>query len=319
MKKMKKMLAVVVAAILALSMIGCSGSEQFPDGDITIVVPFGSGGGTDLLARILAESAQEHLEDATVIVSNVTGASGTVGTGEVANSEPDGYNLIFNASGPMVVQPHLMEDLQYTIDDFKSIVCVASEPSCIAVRADSPYQTLDDLLAAQDELLVGNTGTGTVHYLFQSKFFADTEVPYKLIAFEGGAKLVTGLLGGEVDVMSTVVSEMYQYVESGEIRILAVSSAERSELYPDIPTVKEYGFDIDMSLDFFLQAPAEVPEENLNILIDSFGKDAESDAVKEYLTNAHVTASVVKGAEYDAKLKESSDAYAAIVAGMELK
>lgn len=150
-----------------------------------------------------------------------------------------------------------MEGLTYTADSFDYLFNVASEPTCIAVKGDSPYQTLDDLIAAGQSgtISLGNTGVGTLHYLFQIELFRQAGVDYKQVAFEGGAKLVTGLLGGNVDAISTVVSEMYDYVESGEIRILAVSTAERSDLYPDIPTVKECGYDLAMSLDFFVVAP----------------------------------------------------------------
>lgn len=318
MKMKKSVLAAVAVAVMALGLMGCSSKGEFPSENVNMIVPFGSGGGTDLLARVLGDAAKDELGQS-VVVTNVTGASGTVGTAQAAEAEADGYNLIFNASGPMVLQPHMMDDLRYSLDSFRAVAGIASEPTCLAVKADSPYQTVEDLAAAGTTVTAGHTGVGTLHHLFQVQFFEEAGLDYKLVGFEGGAKLVTGLLGGNVDVISTVVSEMYSYVDSGEIRILAVSSPERSPLYPDIPTLKEKGFDIEMSLDFFLMAPKETPDEVMKVLEEAFGKAAQSDAVKQFLETGHIGADYRTGSEMTEKLKQDSEMFAKIITDAGLK
>ncbi|WP_434309531.1 tripartite tricarboxylate transporter substrate binding protein [Hominifimenecus sp. rT4P-3] len=318
MKMKRKVLAAAAVAVMALGLMGCSSKGEFPSENINMIVPFGSGGGTDLLARVLGDAAKEELGQS-VVVTNVTGASGTVGTAQAAEAEADGYNLIFNASGPMVLQPHMMDDLRYSLASFRAVAGIASEPTCLAVKADSPYQTIEDLAAASGTVTAGHTGVGTLHHLFQVQFFEKAGLDYKLVGFEGGAKLVTGLLGGNVDVISTVVSEMYSYVDSGEIRILAVSSPERSPLYPDIPTLKEKGFDIEMSLDFFLMAPKDTPDDVMKVLEEKFGKAAQSDAVKKFLETGHIGADYRTGSEMTEKLKQDSEMFAKIIAEAGLK
>lgn len=298
---------------MAFGLAACGSSEDtFPSKEINMVVPFGSGGSADLLARTMAEPAGEALGK-NVVVENVTGASGTVGAAQVASGDADGYNLMFVTSAPLVVQPYFMDGLTYNLDSFTPICNVASEPTCIAVKADSPYQTLEDLLNAGTTISAGNTGVGTLHYLFQLELFQEAGVDFKQVAFEGGAKLVTGLLGGNVDCISTVVSEMYDYVDSGEIRILAVSTDERSDLYPEIPTVKECGYDFSMSLDFFAVAPAGVPEEVMEKLSADFETAANSETVTTYLTNAHVSPNYMDGEALKEKLQSDSELYKGIV------
>ena len=313
MKNLMKMaLCAAMTAAMAASLCACGGSEAaFPSKEINMVVPFGSGGSADLLARTIAEPAGEAFGK-NVVVENVTGASGTVGSAQVADADADGYNLMFVTSAPLVVQPYFMEGLTYDLDSFTPICNVASEPTCIAVLADSPYETLEDLLNA-DGVSLGNTGVGTLHYLFQQELFNEAGTDYKQVAFEGGAKLVTGLLGGNVDAISTVVSEMYDYVESGEIRILAVSTEERSDLYPDIPTVKECGYDFSMSLDFFIVGPANLPDDVAAALSSTFADAAQSETVTTYLANAHVSANYMDGDTLKAKLESDSEMYKSIV------
>lgn len=312
MKKSKKMVSVLCAAAVVMGLSACGSNASYPDKEVTMVVPFGSGGSTDLLARTLAEPAGQALGES-VIVTNVTGASGTVGSAQVAAADPDGYNLMFVTSAPLTIQPYFMGGLTYSAEDFTPICNVASDYSCIAVKADSPYQTLEDLMNAGKELSVGNTGVGTLHYLLQIKVFEQAGVDYKQVAFEGGAKLVTGLLGDNVDCISTVASEITSYVDSGDMRILAISSAERSEMYPDVPTFAELGYDVDMSLDFFVVAPANLPEDVFAALKPAFESAAQSDTVKDFLSNSNVELNYMDSEALGAKLASDSEQYKAIV------
>jgi len=319
MRKLKKTAVILLSGLLAFILTACSsGTDEFPSKNLDVVVPFGSGGATDLLARVLGDAAKDDLGQA-VIVTNVAGASGTVGAAQVAEEDADGYHLLFCTSAPIILQTQIMDGIRYNLDSFKAIANIASEPTCLAVRADSPYQTIEDLVAATATVTAGHTGVGTLHHLFQVKFFEEAGIDYKQIGFEGGAKLVTGLLGGNVDVISTVVSEMSSYVESGEIRILAVSTSERSDLYPDIPTLKEAGFDIAMSLDFFLLAPKDTPDEVVKVLEEKFLKAADSDAVKQYLDTGRIAASKMTGSELMEKLKADQEMFAEVIQSANLK
>ena len=280
-----------------------------------MVVPFASGGSTDLLARTLAEAAGKKIGQS-VVVTNVVGASGTVGSAQVASAEADGYTLMFVTSAPLTIQPYFMQGLTYNTDSYTYLCNVASEATCIAVRADSPYQTLDDLLKAGKsgkELSLGNTGVGTLHYLFQQELFGKAGASYKQVAFEGGAKLVTGLLGGNVDAISTVVSEMYDYVKDGQIRILAVSSEKRSSLYPDIPTVKESGYDVNMSLDFFVVAPKNLPDDVKKTLTDAFAEAVKADSLTQYLNNANIASNYMDSDVLKSKVTSDAEMYKKIV------
>ncbi|MCD8052997.1 MAG: tripartite tricarboxylate transporter substrate binding protein [Lachnospiraceae bacterium] len=311
-KSGRKSLFIGIAVLIAMSLCACSTSDTYPSKEVTMIVPFSSGGSTDLLARTLAEPVGDSL-DQSVVVSNVSGASGTVGAAQLADEDPDGYNLMFVTSAPITIQPYFMNGLTYTEESFTYICNIASEPSCIAVPADSHYETLEDLLNADTTISAGNTGVGTLHYLFQISLFEQAGTDYKQVAFDGGAKLVTGLLGGNVDCISTVVSEIYDYVDSGDIRILAISTTDRNEMYEEIATVSEYGYDIDMSLDFFVVGPAGLEEDVLSTLTSAFEGAAESETITSYLESSHIAVNYMDGEALEAKVKEDVETYTQII------
>ncbi len=273
-----------VTAAAAVTIMGAvSAHAEFPDQPITMIVPYGAGGGTDLTGRVLAREAEEYL-DQPIAVINRAGASGTIGATEAANAKPDGYTLFFAPSDPMVTKPHQI-DVPYSLDDFRGIVGVSYAPSSIAVNTDSPWETLEDLLAEKDTGRVidrGHSGAGGIHHTLLEIFFQETGLQFRDVPFSGGADAITALRGGHVDLIGGTPGAMVPSIEAGEIRILALSAPERIDLFPDTPTFKDMGYDIVATVEWFLLAPKDTPDEIVELLEDVFTKAANSDEFQEF-------------------------------------
>jgi tripartite-type tricarboxylate transporter receptor subunit TctC len=218
-------------------------------------------------------------------VENISGASGTVGSVIAANAAADGYTLLFTPSDPMVAQPHKL-DVPYSLDSFESIAGFSAEPSVIAVRSDSKWKTLDELIADGRNGTVfsrGHSGVGGINHICLEMFFDQADIKTKDIPFDGGALAIAALLGGHIDVVGGTAGAMVPYIESGELRVLAVAADERTDIFPDVPTYREKGFDITVGVDWFLFAPKGTPVEVIKILEKASMEAAASDAFKNFV------------------------------------
>jgi tripartite-type tricarboxylate transporter receptor subunit TctC len=244
---------------------GGGSAEGYPDGDITIVVPFSAGGPTDTVTRLIAEPMSEEL-GASIVVQNVEGAGGTVAAGEVANANPDGYTVLMHHIG-MSTAPSLYADLSYDpLEDFKTIGLVTEVPMTIVARSDFEPGTMEEFVAYvtenADNVTLANAGIGAASHLCglllqEALGVKLTEVPY-----EGTGPALTDLVGGQVDIMCDQTTNTTGQIQGGEIKAYAVTTPERVESLPDLPTTEEAGLeDLQVSVWHGLYVPVETPDE----------------------------------------------------------
>ncbi|WP_158542781.1 tripartite tricarboxylate transporter substrate binding protein [Phytoactinopolyspora halophila] len=261
---------------------GSSGSN-FPQRPITLVVGSAAGGSTDQTARALTANFQL---DADISVQNREGGNQTIALAEVANEDPDGYTLILASNGPFSTEMTLRE-VQYTIDDFVAITGVIQEPQAIAVRADSPWESLDDLLqvgASEQPLRAGQSGSGSWLRLVHDALYNRGGVDANNVPFDGSAPAIQGLLGDEIDSVVASLAELKQYVDSGDARYLGIFSEERSDLDPDVPTVQEQGYDVPaVTVTKSILAPAGVPDDVVQALRDGFADTFDTDDYQAFI------------------------------------
>lgn len=314
----KKSTLSAIVALVALSSsvfwISPTYAADYPDKPITVIVPYNAGGGTDLTGRVLAKEAEKHFSQPIAVI-NRSGASGTVGTAEAASAKPDGYTLYFGASDAMVTTPHSLK-VPYSIDDFRGIVGVSYAPSSIAVRTDSPWETLEDLLAEKDTGRVidrGHSGAGGVHHTLLKTLFLETGIKFRDIPFQGGSKTITALRGGHVELIGGTPGAMVASIEAGEVRLLALSAPERIDLFADTPTFKEKGLDIVATVEWFLLAPKDTPDDVVAMLEDAFTKAANSDEFKEFVLSRKQESLVRNGEEIMTKLRGDSEFFGEII------
>lgn len=257
---------ILASAALAAGLIaaGAPAYAEFPEKPITLIVPFSQGGATDQIARMIAEPLEQELGQSVVIV-NQPGAGGAVGLANLAQARADGYTIGIGSDSTLAARP-LMSDSGYTHESFETIARLVEVPSGVAVRADSPYQSLNDLVEAMktERLTWSSSGVGSGPHLAMAVFLDKFDVEATHVTSDGNKEALVKLLSGEVDFLSGGGSNFPPMLDEsgqGEIRVLGLASKERWQYLPDVPTYTEQGFPYLRSQWFALVGPKGMPEE----------------------------------------------------------
>ncbi|HSV79204.1 MAG TPA: tripartite tricarboxylate transporter substrate binding protein [Ramlibacter sp.] len=250
-------------ALLAAATTVAHAQTDFPNQPIKIVVPAPAGGGTDLMARIVASAIATNTKW-TVIVDNKPGASGIIGTEAVAKARPDGYTLSMGLTGTLGINPELFKTLPYDVTkDFVPIATVAEQPVVLVVRADSPYKTVADVVAAHKAkggLTLASAGAGTVGQLVGEMFGRMVGTRFTNVPYKGSAPALQDVAGGVAEAMFATPPGALPLLQGGRLRALAVTSSKRLPLLPEVPTMAEAGFrNFQVSEWKLLVAPAGTP------------------------------------------------------------
>ena len=277
-------------AILACAILGGLGltpaRAEYPDKIVKIVVPFAAGGGTDIIARTTAQEIQADLGKS-VIIENKPGAGTIIGTQTVATSEPDGYSLLM-ATFAHAVNPSLYNKLPFDPHkDFAAISLIARSFNIVVVNPASKINSISELITeAKANLNFGTFGTGTSAHLAGELFNAMAKVKMTAVPYKGAAPAISDLLGGQIDVMFTTVASAASLVAAGQLRALAVTSAERSAAFPQLPTVAEAGVPGYAAESWYgLYAPARTPAPVIARLNQAIAKAVQSGAFKKLEAN----------------------------------
>jgi len=266
-----------------------SASAAYPDRPIRIVVPFAPGGGTDVVARTLAQEMARDL-GASIVIENKPGAGTILGTQAVATSEPDGYTLLMGTFAN-AVNPSLKASLPYDPHaDFAPVALIARSFNIVVVSPKSPYHSIADLIAAAkaepEKLSYGTYGTGTSAHLAGELFKNLANVNLTTVPYKGAAPAITDLIGGRIQVMFTTVASAASLVQGGQLRALAVTSAQRSRAFPDVPTVAEAGVPGYSAESWYgLFAPAKTPADVVDRLNRSAAAAVQSEAFRKLGVN----------------------------------
>ncbi|MDA8520720.1 Bug family tripartite tricarboxylate transporter substrate binding protein [Acidovorax sp. NCPPB 4044] len=225
----------------ACVLAGAAAHAAFPERTITIVVPYAPGGAADAVARVLASGMGTKL-GTSVIVDNKPGASGTIGAAFVAKAPADGYTMLYDAT-PYSINPHLFAKMPYAANALQPLSLVLLAPNVLIVKADSPFKTVNDLVArakAQPgKLNFASGGSGTVQRLAAELFRQRLQLDMVHVPYKSGGPAIADVMGGQVDFMFGTIAATYPLVSGGKLRALAISSPERSARLPDVPTVAE--------------------------------------------------------------------------------
>lgn len=255
----------IVLFTLLINVIGSGFSQgDYPSERIRVIVHASPGGGTDVMTRLVWRYAEERL-GVPVYVENHDGAGGQVGFTELATSPATGYHV--GAITTMSIVTHeLTREVPYTLQDsFLPIAQVVLDPSAVVVRNDSPFQTMEELLDYALENPLSLTWGGTflwgAHHVHMELLEQATGAEFIYIPFDGAAESRAQLLGGHIDISAGGVSEYIELVEAGEVRILAMGGTERWEMYPEIPTYQDLGYDIVIGSNRGFAVPGGTPQE----------------------------------------------------------
>jgi len=279
----------LASAWVIVALAGEPAHAAFPERIIKIIVPQAPGGGTDAIARVLAQEMAKDL-GGTVIVENKAGAGTIVGTQAVVTSEPDGHTLLMGTFAS-AVNSSLVAKLPYDVHrDLAPVALVARAFNIVVVNPKSPLKSVADLIAAAKaepgKLSYGTYGTGTSAHLGGELFKSLVAVDMTAVPYKGSAPAITDLLGGQIQVMFTTVSSAAALIEAGQLRALAVTSAERSRAFPQLPTVAEAGVPGYVLENWYgLFAPAKTPPDVIDRLNRAAGKAFQSEAFRKIAAN----------------------------------
>ncbi|MFO1414219.1 MAG: tripartite tricarboxylate transporter substrate binding protein [Burkholderiales bacterium] len=221
-------------------------ADTWPAKAVALVVPFAPGGSTDLIARAVAPKLQETFRQP-FVVDNRPGAGGTIGAASVKRAAPDGYTILVSSLGPFVIGPNLMKNVGYDpLKDFDYITVAVQAPNVLVVPAGSPHRSVADVLkqlkATPDKMTFASAGNGTSDHLTAELFWQETATKGVHVPYKGGAPALLDVVGGQVDATFGNINTVLPQVQAGKVRALAVTSAKRSPLLPDVPTMEELGF-----------------------------------------------------------------------------
>jgi tripartite-type tricarboxylate transporter receptor subunit TctC len=277
------------AALLLAALATDLASASYPDRTIRIVVPLAPGGGTDLISRTLAQEMTKDL-GASVIVENKPGAGTIIGSQAVATSEPDGYTLLMGTFAN-AVNPSLNVKLPYDPHkDFAPVALIARSFNIVVVNSNSAIKSIGDLIAAAkaepNKLSYGTYGNGTSAHLAGELFKSLAKVNLTTVPYKGSAPAITDLIGGQIQVMFTTVASAASLIAGGQLRALAVTSAERSPAFPQLPTVAEAGVPGYVVESWYgLFALARMPADIIDRLNRSAALAVQSEAFKMLSVN----------------------------------
>jgi tripartite-type tricarboxylate transporter receptor subunit TctC len=262
-------------------------AQDYPSRSITVIVPFPAGGASDVVARIVTNQMSKILGQS-IIVENVGGAGGTLGSARAAAAEPDGYTLLAAAMGSHVAAPVLTPNVKYDpVADFVPIGFTAHSPAVIIARKDFPARDMKEFVAILRQqggaLKQGHGGVGASSHMACLLFTAEVGVKPTLVAYRGSAPALNDLVGGHVDFMCEQSVSVAETVLSGSVKAYAVSAGERLASLPDVPTAKESGINYEMSVWAGLFAPKGTPTAVIARLADALDKALDEASVRQTL------------------------------------
>jgi len=318
--------ALGVFAALACTLAGLCGASaaDYPNRPITLVVPYPPAGGVDAMARVVAVKLSEAFKQQ-VVVENRGGGGGTIGTRAVARAAPDGYTLLLGHTGTISINPSLYVNLGMDPrKDFAPIGLVASMPVALLAHPSFPAKSIADVIAfAKKEpgkLNLGTSALGTGGYMCGELFKAEAGIDIAIIPYKGSAPVMNDLLGGHVPVAFSVLPPALGNIQAGKLRAIAVTSAKRFSLLPDVPTFDESGLPgFEAVLHYGLLAPAGTPKEIVDKLSVELRKLVGTDDVKQRIHAEGGDPLTSTPAEYAADIDKEEKKWGSLVHKLGLK
>lgn len=287
---MQRFLVFLVLAFAAIGTVFAAGESEaamFPSETITVIAPASPGGGTDQTARTLARMAEAEL-GVSIIVNNIPGGGNAIGITAGYQAAPNGYTMVLGQVETVLLP--LLDRVEWEATDFVPVMGVNAASSALTVRADSPYRSVDDLVQAASSnpgsIRIGGSSPGTIWHLAAVGFAQAADIEVNVIPYSGGAApAIQDLLGGSLEAITVGAGEVTDQVEAGNLRILAVMRDERAPLLPEVPTLRELGYDASFATWWALLAPPGTPVERQQLLHQAFKNAYDSAEFQAFMTS----------------------------------
>jgi tripartite-type tricarboxylate transporter receptor subunit TctC len=293
-----------------------SGADNFPAKPLEMIVPSAPGGGTDVLARLIVDSAEPFLKQKIVVV-NKPGASSTLGASELVKARPDGYTIMCAHNAALTMAPHVIK-VNYSLDDFSYISWITKGALMFAVRTDSPYKTAQDVFEFASKnpgkLVYAGEGIGDTAHFSGEKVFQANNVKLRIVPYGGSGESIKALLGGHVDIYGGSVLAAAPHIKAGKVRGLFVTAYDRVSMLPDVPALKDLGLPANLQTVLWrgILAPKGVPAGRLAVLEKAFQQAAQTEKVKGILEKQGEVSIGSTGKEFEELVRSEAAANTAI-------
>lgn len=312
------MLSRQIMALLAACLPLSAAAETFPNRPIRLLVPYAAGGGTDAIARVIADGAGEKLGQSFVVENNGT-AGGNIATQQAAAAAPDGYTVLMANQGPMVVNPHLFKSLRVDpLVVFDPVTLITSAPLVLVVPQESRFTSFKQLVdygtANPGKLTYGSAGNGSASHMATILLAKLAKLNFVHVPYRGAGPALTDLLGGRTDFMITTLPSVTGLIETGRMRPLALTTKTRTKKLPEVPTIAESGFaDYDSGAWYGFVVPKGTQADVIEKLRDATVRAINSNAVKTRLENDGAEPIGNTPAEFAAMMRAESARWAEVI------
>jgi len=296
------LLAPSIVFAIALALASPTYAQTYPLRQITLIIPFAAGGSNDIVARAIAKALAE-VWGRPVIAENRPGAGGVIGAATVASAAPDGYTLLL-VSSTFTINAAVKMSMPFdTIRDFTPIAFIARSPLLITASNNVPVNSAQELFALArtkpDKITFASSGIGSINQISAELIAQSADVKLMHIPYKGGAPALNDLLGGYVDIYVSSLPQVQQLAQSGQVKALAVTSAKRTQLLPNVPTLGESGIaGFDLSSWWGIVGPAGMPPDVVKALNTEIGKLLASPELNKFLTSEGAEARAMTPQEF---------------------
>lgn len=312
----RRLLLATIAAFTAATFVSPATAAPYPDREVRWVIPWNAGGSNDIMARFLQPLlAKQGLK---VVIENVPGGTGAVGMGQVATSRPDGYTIGNGTSSTLAIIAQGKTPLKN--EQFTHIIRVSVDPLILLVPGKSDIKTLEQFLAhmkaSPGEVTIGTPGANNLNHIFAAMTARGAGVPYRNVAYPGGSRVISELMGQQIEAGVLKPSETIEQIKSGDLRPLAVFSKERLDVLPDVPTFQEKGIDVfpfgPVVQMAYIAAPAGLDPKVRATLTEKFKAAIESKEFRNFAEKNGFLIDPISGAQLDAEVADVASAIATV-------
>ena len=312
-----------VLAALAAQLLALPGAQAFPDRPIKIVVPSPAGGPPDQIARLLSDKMGAVLGQPVIVENRTGGAGGIIGAKSVATSDPDGHTLFMGSTSSVLIAPLLYKNAGYTASTFAPVARVAESTEMLAVHPSVPANTVAELVRLAKEkpgaLSYASAGVGTLPHLEGEFIKTAAGIQMVHVPYRGGGQALTGLIAGEVQVLFSTLVQILPHVREGRLKGLAVTSATRSALAPELPTMVESGYDqlVTTSVSLIV-APPGTPLAIREQINKATAAALDTPEVKQVFSNLGAEAKIASPDDVSAYLADAEKRWSGFIAASKL-
>ena len=319
MKTWKSLVAITLSCLVAAS----AWAQSYPTRAVRLVVPFAAGGSTDLIARIAAQQLGKELGQP-VVVENVGGAAGALGTMQVMNASPDGYTLLIATVSTMIVYPAAHPKPQYALENFVPITNIASMPNVMSVNPKFPANNLTEFIAVlkanPDKYSFASSGVGSINHMLGESFQAYSGTKIVHVPYKGSGPAMQDVMGGQVDILFDQFPSSKNFIDTGKLKAIGAMSPQKIPGYPNVMTMEDAGMKGFTDEAWYgLLAPSKVPPEVIAKLTDAMKKTMANPELRQKLEQIGARPVGSAPAEFTAQVKSEIERMKQVVKSRNIK